>query len=432
MPEGISLRNMKHKRIWRSLTLLAVAFFFVCSADQLTSNFAQSRRQPPTSDQKKNKRPAQGDQTGEKEQEPLPPDIVGKPQETEKVTITTNIVNVDPVVYNKKSGQIVTGLKRGNFEIFVDGVKKDITNFAMPDAPITITLVVEFSKIGEVLGYYGAHGQEAGTSEVIRPTAMFLSQFIKPEDYVSVIAYDMRPTPLTDFTNNPQRIQQVIGLLLRNQPAFTETNLFDALKLTLIGGKGDTVVLEDSKERTTEYSGMVAVPGGRRRAVLLVSSGIDTFSKINLDQTRKIVQNAGIPIYIVGTGNLFMKKYGDSMDPGQGSNIRGIPIDRMTFLQANNTLTTFAKESGGTFYPVTFEGELPNVLGSINAMLRSQYSLAFKPDDVHDGKSHKIVVKVDVDGSGQFDNKAYVVKAREVYNAPKPESSSANGKGTKQ
>jgi len=267
---------------------------------------------------------------------------------------------------------------------------------------------------------------------VIRPTAMFLSQFIKPEDYVSVIAYDMRPTPLTDFTNNPQRIQQVIGLLLRNQPAFTETNLFDALKLTLIGGKGDTVVLEDSKERTTEYSGMVAVPGGRRRAVLLVGSGIDTFSKINLDQTRKIVQNAGIPIYIVGTGNLFMKRFGDNMDPGQGSNIRGIPIDRMTFLQANNTLSTFAKESGGTFYPVTFEGELPSVLGSINAMLRSQYSLAFKPDDVHDGKSHKIVVKVDVDGDGQYDDKAYVVKAREIYNAPKPESSSANGKGTKQ
>src|SRR2546430_2621064 len=95
----------------------------------------------------------------------------------------------------------------------------------MPDAPITITLVVEFSKIGEVLGYYGAHGQEAGTSEVIRPTAMFLSQFIKPEDYVSVIAYDMRPTPLTDFTNDPHRIQQVISLLLQSTPAFSDSNL---------------------------------------------------------------------------------------------------------------------------------------------------------------------------------------------------------------
>src|SRR5206468_10964072 len=188
------------------------------------------------------------------------------------------------------------------------------------------------------------------------------------------------------------------------------------------GGKGDAVVLEDSKERTQEYSGMVAVPGGRRRAVLLVGSGIDTFSKINLDQARKIVQNAGIPIYIVGTGNLFVKKYGDYMDPGRGSNIRGIPIDRMTFLQADNTLKTFAKETGGAYYPVTFEGELPSVLGSINALLRSQYSLGFSPGDERDGKSHKIVVKVDVNGSGQWEEKTYGVKAREVYNSPKPDA----------
>jgi VWFA-related protein len=280
-----------------------------------------------------------------------------------------------------------------------------------------------------MLGYYGSRGMEAGQNEVIRPTAMFLSQFIHPEDYVSVIAYDLRPTPLTDFTNDPNRIQQVIRLLLMNQPAISESNLFDALKLTLIGGRGDSVVLENSKERTQEYSGMVAVPGDRRRAVLLVASGLDTFSKINMDQTRKIVQNAGIPIYIIGTGQLFVKKYGDMMDPGRGGNIGGIPMDRMTFLQADNTMKTFAKESGGAFYPVTFEGEVPDVLRSINALLRSQYSLAFKPDDTPDGKSHKIVVKVDVDGDGQYDDKAYVVRAREVYNAPKPDSTNPSKSG---
>jgi len=101
----------------------------------------------------------------------------------------------------------------------------------------------------------------------------------------------------------------------------------------------------------------------------------------------------------------------------------------MTFLQAENTLKTFAKETGGAYYPVTFEGELPNVLGSINAMLRSQYSLAFKPDDVADGKSHKIVVKVDVDGDGQYDDKVYVVRAREVYNAPKPQAATSSKAG---
>src|SRR5205807_7098631 len=238
-----------------------------------------------------------------------------------------------------------------------------------------VSLVVEYSRTAQRIGYFGSGGMEEGQNEVIRPTAMFLSQFIKPGDYVSVIAYDMRPTPLTDFTNDPARVQQVINLLLRNTPAFSDSNLYDALKLTLVGGRADSVVLENTKESKMDYAGMVSVRGGRRKAVLLIGSGLDTSSKINMDQARKIVQNAGIPIYIIGTGQMFVKKYGDNMDPGRGSNIGGIPIDRMTFLQADNTMKTFAKESGGAFYPVTFEGEIPAVLGSINAMLRSQYSL---------------------------------------------------------
>jgi Ca-activated chloride channel family protein len=424
---------MKSISLCRRLFVLIVGVAFLFGAVQSVSVFAQSRRQPPSSDQKKNTRPPEGgQQTGDQKQEPLPPDLTGKPQEAEKVSVTTNLVNVDAVVYNKATGLAQLNLKQGNFAIFVDGVKKDITNFATPEAPITLTLVVEYSKLAETLGLYGNGGMEPGQLEVIRPTAMFLSQFITPQDYVSVIAYDLRPTPLTDFTNNPQRIQQVISLLLRNTPAFNDSNLYDALKLALVGGRADSVVLEDSKEAKSEYAGMVAVPGGRRRAVLLVSSGIDTFSKLNMDQARKIVQNSGIPIYIVGTGKMFEKKFGDSMDPGRGTSIHGIPIDRMTFLQADNTMKTFAKESGGSYYPVTFEGELPAVLSSINALLRSQYSLGFKPDDVHDGKSHKIVVKVDVDGDGQYDDKAYVVKAREVYNAPKPDAASSKAGGGKQ
>ena len=405
---------MKLSKFARALLTLTLASSLFPGLT-LSGAVGQSRRQPPTSNEKKNKRPGE---TGQ-QQEPLPPDLTGKPQDAEKLTISTQIVNVDAVVYHKKTGQIATGLKKENFAIFADGVQQVITNFSTPDAPITITLVVEYSKLSEILGLYGSGGQEPGTWEAIRPTAMFLSQFIKPEDYVSVIAFDMRPTPLTDFTNDPARIQQVISLLLRNSPAFSETNLFDALKLTLVGGKSDAVVLEDSKSNTADYAGMVAVQGGRRRAVLLVASGLDTFSKINQDKARKIVQSSGIPIYIIGTGNLFVKKFDRYLDPGRGTNIRGIPIDRMSFLQAANILNTFAKESGGAFYPVTFEGELPKVLGSINALLRSQYSLAFNPGDIHDGKQHKIKVSVDVNGDGVYDDKEYVIQARQFYNAPK-------------
>jgi len=377
--------------------------------------FAQSRRQAPVTNQKKNKRPEPGKE-GEKQEEPPPPDITNRPQDADKVTISTQIVNVDTVVYHKKSGQIVTGLKKENFAIFADNTQQVITNFSTPEAPITVVMALEYSKWSEQFGYYGSGGYDPGTYEVLRPVAMFLSNFIKPpDDYVSVVAYDIRPTPLTDFTNNPRRINEVISLLLRNQPAFRESNLFDTMKFVLVGGRGDSVVLEDSKEEKSDYAGLVTVQG-RRRAVILVASGIDTFSKINYSDVRKVLQNAGIPVYIIGTGNLYFKKYEHLM--GATDSLTGSP-GRLTFLQADNTLKTFAKETGGAYFPYTFEGEIPNILQSINNLLRSQYSLAFNPGDVHDGKQHKIKVSVDVNGDGVYDDKEYTIQARSVYNAPK-------------
>lgn len=386
---------------------------------------SQSRRLPPTSNEKKNKRPSETPRK-EGEQEPLPKDLEpAAPKDIEKVSISTQIVNIDAVIYHKKSGQIVTGLKKPNFAIFADGAQQTITNFSTPEAPITVAMVVEYSKWSEYFGWASSRGYEPGTYEVIRPTAMFLSQFIKPpDDYVSVVAFDMRPTPLTDFTNDPSRLQQVISLLLRNSPAFRETNLFDALKFVLVGGRGDSVVLENSESDKAEYAGLASVQG-RRRAVILVASGLDTFSKINYDNARKILQNAGVPVYIIGTGNMFKKIYGDQLPATDG--VFGMP-GRMSWLQADNTLQTFAKETGGAYFPVTFEGELPKVLSNINALLRSQYSLAFNPGDVRDGKQHKLKVSVDVDGDGTYDDKEYVIQARQYYNAPKPEKQEKGSK----
>ena len=337
--------------------------------------------------------------------------------DTEELTIETNIVNVDAVVFNKKTGQIITGLKKENFAIFENGKKVEISQFATPEQPITVTLVVEFSKWSEVFGYYGSGGWDNGTAEVIRPVAYFLSNFIKaPDDYASVIAFDMRPTPITDFTNDPGRLRATVDLLLRNRPAFRENNLFDAVKFALVGGKGDSVVLENSKERTTQYGGMVDVKA-KRRAIILVASGIDTFSKTNYGQARKIIQNSGIPLYIISTGNLFYKKY-ESQLPATDS-LTGMP-GRMTFLQAKNAMNTFAKESGGMHFEMTFESELPAYLQSINALLRNQYSLAYDiPDKREPGKKYKLEVKVDVNGDGIYDDKQFEVQHRPFYTTPK-------------
>jgi len=306
-------------------------------------------------------------------------------------------------------------LKQANFAVFEDGVQQQITNFATPEAKLNVAVVIEYSRLAQALSSIGSSGMEDGRRELIAPAAIFMQDAVQRGDYISVIAYDMRPTPLTDFTNDPRRINEVITLLVRNRPAFRETNLFDALKLTLVGGRADSVVLEDNQPEKSDYNGLVSVEG-RRRAVFLISTGIDTFSKTNYDQARKIAQNAGIPIYIIGTGNLFYKKYSDQIEATDTLN--GFP-GRLTLIQAQNTLNTFAKETGGAYFPVTFEGELRTVLQSINALMRSQYSLGYNPGDRRDGKQRKIVVKVDINGDGVYDDKEFDVQHRKFYNAPK-------------
>lgn len=408
----------------RQLTSILIIFTLFFSLTSITK--AQSRTQRPeqkSGEGKKNQRLSPEEQ--EKKRKEAEEEKKRREEEDnavvddEELNIETNIVNVDAVVFAKKGGQIITGLKKENFAIFENGKKVEISQFATPEQPITVSLVVEFSKWSEIFGLYGSGGWDNGTSEVIRPVAYFLSSFIKaPDDYASVIAFDIRPTPITDFTNDPGRLRQTVDLLLRNRPAFRENNLFDAVKFALVGGKADSVVLEDSKKAWTEYGGMVDVKA-KRRAIILVASGIDTFSRTNYDQVRKVIQNSGIPIYIISTGNLFFKRYEPQLPATDGLN--GMP-GRLTFLQAKNAMNTFAKESGGMHFEMTFESELPAYLQSINALLRNQYSLAYDIEEKREpGKKYKLEVKVDVNGDGIYDDKQYEVQHRPFYMTPKPE-----------
>jgi len=410
-------------------SLMAVSAVLLISS---TASFAQSRPQkgtPPTESGKKNQRP-----TPMTEEERKKAEAEKKRLEEEKNAVfdptiekvEANIVSVDAVVLNKKTGQIINGLKKENFAIFENGVKQNLSSFATPESPITVSLVVEYSKWSEIFGRAQGGPFEPGANEVIRPVAYFLSRFIKPpHDYASVIAFDMRPTPITDFTNDPARLNATVNLLFRNRPAFRENNLFDAIKFALLGGVADSVVLENSEKEKSVYGGMIDVTS-KRRAIILVASGIDTFSRINYDQVRKIIQEAGVPIYIISTGNMFYKRYEHLL--GATDDISGFP-GRLTFIQAQNVMNTIAKESGGAHYPMTFEGEIPGYLNNINALLRSQYSLGYDLAEKHEpGKKYKLDIKVDVDGDGTFDDKVFTVQHRPYYATPKVDEKDAKKK----
>ena len=82
-------------------------------------------------------------------------------------------------------------------------------------------------------------------------------------------------------------------------------------------------------------------------------------------------------------------------------------------------MNTFAKESGGMHFAMTFQSEIPGYLNSINALLRSQYSLAYDLAEEHEpGKKYKLQVKVDVDGDGVYDEKQLLGAAPAVLCHP--------------
>ena len=403
----------------RFVIIVIVAVFTAGLAGYLFSNErveAQAGRQQQGDGKKKNPNASGDPEAQKKQQEKEEEKKVDKQMSGAVITLDTRVVNVEAVVYNKKTGAVLQGLKKENFEIYEDGIKQEVDNFSTPEAPLTMVMIVEYSKIVDVLGQGTGGYFEPGRVEVLRPAYEFVRTIVKPKDFISIVAYDMRPTPLVDFTDDKAKLMQAINLLIRNNPAFSESNLFDTLKFVLRGGKGDAVVLEDGKgadkNGQMNYAGLYET--NARTAILLISSGMDTFSKINFDQARKIVENSGVPIYSLGIGNLFLKKYDQQLDPGQGTNINGIPFDRMTMLQAQNQLKTFSDSTGGKYIPITFPGEIPGELQKIQAMLRNEYSLGYTPTNTRkEGKRRKIQLKVNL--GDQIDPKLIVIQHRQSY-----------------
>lgn len=263
-------------------------------------------------------------------------------------------VSVEVAVLDNK-GRFIPGIPKGNFRILEDGVPQQTKEFSMGEAPMTIALVIEFSNLFQ--SYWSQ-----GWYETLMATYGFV-QTLKPEDYVAVVAFDLRPEILSDFTNDRRLTQEAMQRL--RIAAFSESNMYDALV--------------DTAERMQEIEG--------RKAILYIGSGIDTFSKMTFDQCRKRLQAAGVPIYAMSIMQLWRERMDSYGALG--------PIARLDFLQADNTLRTFAKETGGMAFLPRFLGEYPGVFGNIQYALRNQYTLSYTPTNaVRDGKFRKIKVEL--------------------------------------
>lgn len=299
----------------------------------------------------------------------------------------TNIVNVDVQVIDNH-GNPIPGIPKENFRILEDNVPQTLTQYSVAEAPMTVAMVIEFS--ARYQAYYSS-----GWRETLNSAYGFVST-LKPEDYVAIIAYDLNTSILSDFSNDRSKTMEALSRL--RIPGFSESNMFDALT--------------DTADRMSKIEG--------RKAILLIASGIDTFSKINYDKARKMLQESGVPVYSIEM--LQIERILAESRMGATQNL--------DFLQGDNELRTFGKETGGQAYFPRFQGELPGVFHAISQSLRNQYSLGYSPNNqARDGKFRKLTVQLVNPGTNEplkmTDAKTgkpikYTILAKAGYNAQRP------------
>ena len=297
----------------------------------------------------------------------------GKPDEKFTLEVEIELVNMDVVVSDKR-GNFIPNLSQKNFRVFEDKVEQQVTNFSPTSAPLTVVLLIEF-----------AYNFAAFYDDVVYPAGSFINM-LRPDDWAAVIAYDIRPEILADFTQDKRELYGALRRL--RMPAFRETNLFDSLKDTL--------------DRLEEVDG--------KKAVLLLSTGVDTMSKITFDTMLKRINTTDSVIYCIGIAQMAKDMMSASGRVGS--------IGELTWLQGENQLNTFARRTGGKAWFPHFEAEYPGILQQVGIELRNQYSMAYQSTNANkDGKFRKIKVEV-VDENGMV-VKNVVVRAKEGYQAPK-------------
>jgi VWFA-related protein len=345
---------------------------------------SQGPQRPPGSSQSPSAPPpaAPGQQQQAPPSQPAPPPPAqGQDQQQSgqpgfAISTTVPLVNVD-VVVTDNDGNYLNNLKKENFRISEDGAPQTITNFGTTDAPITVVLLVEFSQLGYGWFLYNA----------VNWADVFLHQ-LKPNDWVALESFNMRSNVEVDFTHNPREVEQ--GLVSLYFPPFHESNIFDALV--------------DVTDRLQDTKG--------KKAVLVLASGIDTFSKLTLDKTIAKLKQTDVTIYCVGVAEQMF--------------VRTLDNGGLTYLQAQNQLKTFSEMTGGRTWFPRFDGEIPSIMADVAGSLRNEYSLGYiSSNSNHDGKYHKIKVELVADNGGPLtitDQKGkkrkFQVYARQGYTAP--------------
>jgi Ca-activated chloride channel family protein len=312
---------------------IALLALFFCAAYVRVEQAARQDPQPSKpAGQTSNSQSPSGSQSpgGSPEQNPGGQDRI-PPQYTDVVSLTVTVTD--------SFNRLVMGLDRGNFDVYEDKVKQEISFFSDDDAPVNLGIVFDVS------------GSMKGKLDRARDALKAFIQTSHSDDDFFLVGFNQRANLLAEFTD---------GDTLAN-------------KLTLVDPKGQTALYDAA------YLGIEKVKQGRhsRNAILLISDGQDNASRYTYGELHKRLKEAGVQIYCIGIVEM--------------GGATGGTLD----MQGQAILEEIAQSTGGkAFFPKS-GAELEEITTRIALELRHQYSIGYSPTNVkRDGQWHKIKISV--------------------------------------
>jgi VWFA-related protein len=288
-------------------------------------------------------------------------------QDTLKVNV--DLVNVQFTVTDRH-GRFVPGLTKQDFLVEEDGRRQEIRNFAREnELPLTLAMLVDTSP-----SVRPVFDEEKATAE------RFLETILKPKDLALVMGFDREVTLVQDYTDSARDLKRAVADLQIGGG----TSIYDAIYLAC-------------GEKLAQEAG--------RKAIILISDGEDTTSKVKLNEALVSAHKSDAVIYAISNAVSGFFSYG----PYGGRRGRGRVYGGGGDI---GTLKKFSEETGGTTFVVSNQNSFQRIFDQISEELRSQYSLGYvSTNTAKDGKYHQI--KIVARGSG------YTVKARKGYYAAK-------------
>ena len=283
-----------------------------------------------------------------------------------KFSTDVKVVNVLATVHDKK-GQIFSNLTKEDFAIEEEGRPQVIQYFSREtNLPLTLGLLVDTSM-----------SQRRVIGDEQRAAYRFVDQVMTQKDQTFVIHFDRDVELLQDFTNSRQKLERALSSLETPLQLHRGQQGQSGSPGRRGGGGGtalyDAVLLASNDVIRDE-------PG--RKAVIVLSDGVDNGSRVGLSDAIQAAQRHDVLVYSI----LFSDEqaYGNGGMPpmrgGRGGGGRPHPNSMPRADDGKKVLERLSMETGGGFFEVSKKQPLDRTFAQIQDELRNQYSLGFTSD----------------------------------------------------